>query len=241
MQFDPKPSGSNPGPTGFDIGEPKEFAFDYDNKHFSLWMHSRGSIGPAATHGFYEREFLEYVRRAYPTQKTIIEVGAHCGNHVTFWTSFLEYKEVHAFEPNYESFPLLERNVGHLPGVHLYPKGVWSHEAQGTIFRYQVEPGCTSVSPIEGGDNEVDLVAIDSLGLKDVTMIKMDCEGPELQALQGAEETIRRDRPVLFVEISPQGNEHFPPQFDEIEKLLTGWGYHLQHRWYEHIMMEWTP
>ena len=42
-----------------------------------------------------------------------------------------------------------------------------------------------------------------------VSLMKIDCEGYELKILQGAREVLRRDRPVLLIEVHPQ----FLPQF----------------------------
>lgn len=217
----------------------------YDLKHlgrsFQLELHTYGSIGPQFVepkNTFYEIEFLEYIRQTYPNQKTIIEVGAHCGNHILFYASFLNYDTIHGFEPLEESFELLQRNVAKLERVYIYPWGIWSTKTKGAAHRYQDEPGCTAICPDEALENNIDLVTIDSLNLTNVTMIKMDNEGPELHSLIGAGETITRDRPVLFIEISPRGNAEFSPQFDEINGLLTSWGYEKRNQWYDHIMME---
>ena len=43
-------------------------------------------------------------------------------------------------------------------------------------------------------------MAIDSSGLDRVDLIKMDIEGMELEALAGAMATIRKHKPVLFIE-----------------------------------------
>ncbi|MFM8879846.1 MAG: FkbM family methyltransferase, partial [Verrucomicrobiota bacterium] len=42
-----------------------------------------------------------------------------------------------------------------------------------------------------------------------VALMKIDCEGYELKILHGAREILRRDRPVLLIEVHPQ----FLPQF----------------------------
>ncbi|TQK50505.1 FkbM family methyltransferase [Streptomyces sp. SLBN-118] len=47
----------------------------------------------------------------------------------------------------------------------------------------------------------VPCVRIDGLGLKDITLIKIDVDGSELDVLSGAEEILVRDRPALFVEL----------------------------------------
>ncbi len=229
---------------------------DYYARGNHLEMHKYGAIGQiiAQTGDFYEREFLRYVEEKYPKQKNIIDAGAHVGNHILFYAKCLEYENIYGLEPTRESFCLLERNVAELENVHIFNKGLWNVEEKGRINRYNPEPGCTSVAPEDvipsqpftlgnpiTDTTEIDLVTIDSMGLEDITMIKLDMEGPELQSLQGGEQTIKRDRPVLFVEISPVGNEHFPPQYDEILELLTSWGYTQGNQWYNHIMYEFLP
>lgn len=49
--------------------------------------------------------------------------------------------------------------------------------------------------------NEVDCLTIDSMALGPVDLIKLDIEGMELKALQGAAQTIEEQRPILVIEI----------------------------------------
>jgi FkbM family methyltransferase len=66
----------------------------------------------------------------------------------------------------------------------------------------------------------VPLVTIDSLGLENVTFMKVDVEGHEVAALTGAADTIKRDRPRLFVEM-----EQRVQPVSQVASLLTAWGY----------------
>jgi len=66
----------------------------------------------------------------------------------------------------------------------------------------------------------VPLVTIDSLGLDNVTFMKVDVEGHEIAALTGAADTIKRDRPRLFVEV-----EQRVQPVSAVTDLLRGWGY----------------
>lgn len=58
-----------------------------------------------------------------------------------------------------------------------------------------------------GGNGQfVQLLTIDSLHLKNVSLIKMDVEGMEDQALEGARETILTNHPVIIIEIHGGNN-----------------------------------
>jgi FkbM family methyltransferase len=48
---------------------------------------------------------------------------------------------------------------------------------------------------------EVEIRALDDLGLSDVRFIKADVEGSEREVLDGARETIARDRPTILLEL----------------------------------------
>ena len=61
--------------------------------------------------------------------------------------------------------------------------------------------GSQRTTAAEGdGFNTVRLVALDTLDLQRVDFMKVDIEGMEEKALRGAAETIKRCRPVLYVE-----------------------------------------
>ncbi|UFN50635.1 FkbM family methyltransferase [Roseomonas sp. OT10] len=54
---------------------------------------------------------------------------------------------------------------------------------------------------------EVPVATLDSLGLEDVTAIKLDAEGAEYEVLSGARATLRRCRPVLTLELEERHRE----------------------------------
>ncbi|GAB2835895.1 hypothetical protein GCM10022221_38830 [Actinocorallia aurea] len=78
----------------------------------------------------------------------------------------------------------------------------------------------------------VPCVRIDDLGLTDVRFLKLDIEGHELPALRGAAETVRRDRPVILLELEAR-HQPIAPVVD----LLASWGY----RGEVLVAGEWTP
>jgi hypothetical protein len=69
----------------------------------------------------------------------------------------------------------------------------------------------------------VPVLRLDDLGLSDVTAIKLDAEGAELEVLQGAATTLARCRPVLSIEIEER---HRPGSTSAVPAWLAWLGYH---------------
>jgi Methyltransferase FkbM domain len=68
---------------------------------------------------------------------------------------------------------------------------------------------------------EIRKVALDEFNLPRVDFIKLDVEGMELEALQGAEKTIKSSRPVLLVEKIKSNGE-------ELHRWFSDRGYNLR-------------
>lgn len=69
---------------------------------------------------------------------------------------------------------------------------------------------------------DVPVKRLDDLHLDDVGLVKIDVEGHELAVLQGATQTLARNRPAVVVEAEER---HHPNAVADITALLTGLGY----------------
>ncbi|MEO3786550.1 FkbM family methyltransferase [Actinocorallia sp. B10E7] len=118
---------------------------------------------------------------------------------------------------------LLERTF---PGARVVAAAASDREGRATLWSPAAGAlvGISSLrepSEATGGTSaSVPRITIDGLGLEDVRFVKLDIEGHELPALRGAEHTIRRDLPVLLLELETR---HQP--LDPVVGLLSGWGY----------------
>lgn len=127
------------------------------------------------------------------------------GAHVGTWTALLSarFGAVHAFEPSADTFEALQANQQAFgwPNVQLHhaalgaTRGVVSmgldpaHAAIGNTGARFVQPG-----------TDVAQLTIDSLQLPSLGFLKLDVEGGEVFALQGAKATLRRCQPVVLFE-----------------------------------------
>src|SRR5690606_34137038 len=70
--------------------------------------------------------------------------------------------------------------------------------------------------------HEVKLVRLDDLGVTDVGFLKIDVEGHERAALEGAAELLRRDRPRLLLEAEQR---HLDEPLSSLFEHVLGQGY----------------
>ena len=155
-------------------------------------------------------------------KKVALDIGANIG----LWSRDLcnTFESVIAFEP-VESFrKCLKRNVHH---AALQIEECALGETDTTIEMI-ITPGNTGHSHVDQttvGSGSIPMRRLDSLNLQDIGYIKIDCEGYELPIIRGAEETIKRCRPVMVVEqkLHEDTGKTRETQFDAAE-LIKSWG-----------------
>ncbi len=143
---------------------------------------------------------------------TFIDVGAHVGT----WTIRLApyFKRVIAFEPDPRGWQVLSKNLrlNGIENVEIVPKAV--SDRTGSVRLNLFHNPCSNTmmdleemgrtdTPI--GQHEVETVSIDefveSRGISDVDLIKVDAEGAELKIVRGGLRTLKRQSPDLFIEM----------------------------------------
>lgn len=144
---------------------------------------------------------------------TFLDVGALCGS----WTlpALTLGANVISIEPDPNFFKILENNV---KINHFESK--W----RGINCAVFNENGRAELYDM----GEVELNRIDSLGLSNVDYIKIDVEGAETEALQGAEGLLRRNKPYLFIECHLGAFGTFPGQVRNILDFIFGSRYLLE-------------
>lgn len=80
--------------------------------------------------------------------------------------------------------------------LEIHQKGLWNKTEIGTFFENGEDSRLLSNS---GVGECIGMVALDDCVSEPVTFIKLDVEGAELKALQGAEKLIRKYRPILAI------------------------------------------
>lgn len=160
-----------------------------------------------------------------PRHRTALDVGANMGTYIEALLPLAG--NVVAIEAN----PLLARDLAAMfNAVRIIQKAV-SHTAGTVDLRVPKDAFFSGMATIEPDNalpdravdiHTVEMVTIDSLQLDDIGFIKIDIEGHEFAALEGATATIKRFRPNLLIE-SEERHRH--GSVGDITKLLNGLGY----------------
>lgn len=125
----------------------------------------------------------------------IIDLGAYDGDTIREFTAATggKYKHITALEPDKKSYKKLLKNTDGMKNISTLNMGVWSK--RDTLI-FDAEAGRNSKLSAEGVSIEV--TDIDSLNIAP-TFIKADIEGSEMKALEGAEKTIKKYLPKLYI------------------------------------------
>lgn len=131
--------------------------------------------------------------------ESFVDAGAFTGDTVCDFIRRTggSFDSMHCFELNAANFEGLQSTVSTLPGaekIFLHPEGLWNEPLD---ISYSVE---LSQSTIGAGDAQGHVARLDDLiGDARVTFLKMDIEGAELKALEGARGTILANKPKLAI------------------------------------------
>jgi len=131
--------------------------------------------------------------------EVFVDGGAYTGDTLLAFIrkAKSKYSKCYAFEPETENAARLNALAGRqsFRDVSIVAKGLWSKAA---ALRFAAAEGETGSAISETGSATIEADTIDNLA-PDATFIKLDVEGAELEALKGAAETIKRNRPKLAV------------------------------------------
>jgi hypothetical protein len=73
--------------------------------------------------------------------------------------------------------------------------------------------------------------------LTEVGFIKLDCEGYEPYILQGAENTIKKYKPVILMEEKNYSSRYYGEEGNLAVELLLAWGYTMEVSWPKDCVM----
>ncbi|SCA63530.1 Uncharacterized protein SCG7086_AU_00160 [Chlamydiales bacterium SCGC AG-110-P3] len=136
----------------------------------------------------------------------VLDVGANIGSHtIPLAKAVAPSGVVFAIEPQRLCYQMLCGNVAINAILNVFAMQIAATETPMSLQIPVIQPtlefnyGCLAAEG-HGKGEQVPGVPIDNLGLPRCNLIKMDVEGMESKALRGAANTLKKHRPILFVE-----------------------------------------
>jgi FkbM family methyltransferase len=188
--------------------------------------------------GLYQNPQLQRSLEFVAGWNLAVDVGAHVG----LWSKSLvqRFSRVVAFEPLPQLRACLERNVTS-DRLQVVPMALGNDHGCVAFDYDEAHTGATHVAA--GRRGLIPLGKLDDFGLDGVDYIKIDVEGFELSVLQGAEATLRANKPIVIVEEKMHGARHYGQQPYAAIRFLEGLGAVVLDRVVDDLILGWpdTP
>lgn len=182
--------------------------------HHTVWIEQSGRID-------HDQSLLPRILPLIPVGGTVVDAGASIGTHCWAYLERVGHTgHVFAFEPNRLAFEALVLNC---PRACCMNVALSDHLGTGTVVMDSDRN--YGACRVEAGEGDVEMIALDSLCLPRVDMLKIDCEGAELAILKGALKTIQRCRPIILCEVNESALEKNGTSGQELMEFITELNY----------------
>lgn len=183
--------------------------------------------------GFEQEEIGLLSQMVVDDRPIILDIGANIGWHSISWAKARPTSKIFAFEPDPETYTLLQRNISrNRLSQQIFPIPKALSNQPGTLPFFQSKDNAySSLKNTQRREitNQI-LVPVTTIDefvetyqLEHISLIKIDVEGLETQVIQGSLSTLKRLTPDLFVEI--YGGQNSNPDPEATVQLICSLNY----------------
>ncbi len=155
----------------------------------------------------WEVHLLDHIKKYCKPGSIAMDLGAHIGTHTVPMSKYVGNSgTVYAFEPNKKIYRELCYNLASNNLTNVIPVRSAVGNSHEIITIETPDPNneggsvARTTSDLKNG-NAAYVLNLDRLNLNNVSFMKIDVEGYEANVINGARETIMRNRPVILIEI----------------------------------------
>lgn len=155
---------------------------------------------------------------------TVVDVGGNIGLFSLFVKEIYKNSQIIVFEPEENNFKLLKENLKNYNGIDFYQKAIGNNTGK-VKLNISKNMGAHSIdinnpitlNPGYISRQSVELVKLDNILNKKIDVIKIDIEGYEKEAIEGAKNTIVNNLPLIVV-----AYEHYNGQKEDLINTIKG-------------------
>jgi FkbM family methyltransferase len=205
-----------------------------------------GDRGEILYHAFWNEMFDEdknKIKNFVHKGDTILDVGGNLGFFVLILTDLInDSGKIYSFEPSNRLNKKLTSTIkiNNLKNVEIINLALGEEEGTSSLYYNPKQSGLSSIVTHSEKDyllEEIKITSVDKFSKKisdRIAFIKIDTEGFEPQVLRGAKETIKKDKPIIYIEL---GGDHLESSLEAL-KVLKELGYQCEA---ENIDLKTTP
>lgn len=162
-------------------------------------------------------------------EEYIVDLGAYDGDTIREFTEYTngKYEKITAFEPDEKNFKKLTAKTEFMKNITRYNLGAWDKE-ETLYFAKKGGRNSRKSDSLTEKSVPVKFNSVDNIVKDKVTVLKMDIEGAEKKALEGAKNTIKKYKPKLYV-CAYHRNEDFFELILKIHSLNPDYKIYLRH------------
>jgi len=171
-----------------------------------------------------ELKIIKKFINTYNRKNTFIDIGAHIGT-VSIPYSKL-FNQVICFEPNPETFVNLKKNIEYnkCNNILSYNDAISNSNNCFKLIKSGSNSGCYHIQNYNNTNKKT--ITLDELNINNkIDFIKIDTVGSELYVLEGAINTINKNKPLIQVETNKLSEINFNYDKSKIYNFLKNLGY----------------
>jgi FkbM family methyltransferase len=164
--------------------------------------------------------FIEDSAKKIIKGRDVLDCGAYVGDSAIIFNEY-QPKNIYCFEPGTENLKMINKTAelnNMVDKIKSVPLGI--AKSKGKLYFSGSGSGFSTITDIKPDENseEIEVTSVDAYVSENnlnPAVIKMDIEGAEYGAIQGAIATIKKFKPILLISIY-----HTPVDFFEIKPLI---------------------
>lgn len=174
----------------------------------------------------YARQYFDAQLIAYNGQDVFVDLGGYDGDTAEKFIQYSDgaYTKIYVFEPDENLLHRAAQRLQPYRNIEFVPAGAYSRDCE---LRFAAS-GRTNGSICEIGELVIPVRSLDSALAEAPTLIKMDIEGAETEALHGAATLLRTARPKLAI-----AAYHYAPDLwrlvDVVREINPSYRFYLRH------------
>jgi FkbM family methyltransferase len=141
-----------------------------------------------------QQYFEDFVK--FGPDEVFVDGGGYDGQTTLGFASRAKaYQQIYYFEPSPEMMANSKEKLGHLKRIQFIQRGLFSREGS---VKFDASAGPASRIS-DSGAMEIQLTTLDKAVSEAISLIKLDIEGAEFEAINGASNHIRAGNPLIAV------------------------------------------